>query len=136
MSYVIWEPACLPFSHLLGYAFISLVMLSFLYSRFWQLPLPSLSNHWYKPLAQTSSSRWSVVVIDKCYGMRKIGFERLSSEKETRFPLSFKIFCGLMTLSQSILFDAFMTFNYFKRQAFTLDPFFFFNCGCIDILVT
>ena len=31
-----------------------------------------------------------------------------------------------MTLSQSILLDAFMTFNYFKRQAFILAPFFFF----------
>ena len=72
-----------------------------------------------------------MVVIDKCHGMRKVGFERLSSEKETRFTLSFKIFCGLMTLSQSILFDAFMTFNYFKRQAFTLDPFFLLTVGVL-----
>lgn len=36
-----------------------------------------------------------------------------------------------MTLSQSILFDAFMTFNYFKRQAFTLDPFFLLTVGVL-----
>lgn len=39
------------FLYLLGYAFISLVMLSFLYHVSDSCSSPSLSNHWYKPLS-------------------------------------------------------------------------------------